>query len=410
MSGTSVDSIDAASVEVEGEPGDYSITLVSFVSVPWEPGLRSVILNSCHKDVSLQQVTALNYLVGESFAEACIFAANEARWDLSSVDAVASHGQTIWHQPQPFTFPVSAYASIGTMQIGEPSVIAARTGCTVVADFRAADMAVGGQGAPLVPFADYALFASSSQTRAIQNIGGIGNVTYLRANGGLDDVIAFDTGPGNVLLDGITRLTLGRQYDEGGAIASQGMVCRPLLENWLAHPFFTLKPPRTTGRELFGADMAARMVQEGRDRKLSNSDLLATAAALTAESIALAYHTFLDPISAIECVVLGGGGTHNAALVSMLIAALAPARVTNHEEFGLNSDAKEAVAFALLAYATLHGRPSNVPSATGAYSPAILGKVVRPYSTNPAKSRQILDISRAAAYNKKSVEPGPRRG
>jgi anhydro-N-acetylmuramic acid kinase len=378
MSGTSVDSIDAACVEIDGEPGAYCITLRSYVSQPWEPALRSAILDTCWPDAPLQRVTALNFLVGEAFAEASKIASMEAGWELSTVDAIASHGQTIWHQPTAFSFTGTDLASAGTMQVGEPSVIAARTGCTVIADFRVADMAVGGQGAPLVPFADFALFTNQTETRAVQNIGGIGNVTYLRAGGRLEDVLAFDTGPGNILMDGISRMAIGKDYDENGAIAAQGEVCRPMLLRMLDHPFFDLCPPRTTGREMFGADMAARMLAEGRDLHISDADLLATCTALTVESITGAYRTFLDPISKIECVVLGGGGTHNLTLVAMLQKALSPARVMDHEEFGINGDAKEAVAFALLAYETLHGRPSNVPSATGARASAILGNTTHP--------------------------------
>ena len=316
-------------------------------------------------DAPIQQITALNFLVGEALAEASINAADMAQWE--SIDCGCyrlSWSDDFGTKPNPHSiWNGNSLSSIGTMQIGEPSVIAARTGCTVVADFRAADMAVGGQGAPLVPFADYALFADRAETRAVQNIGGIGNVTYLRASGRLEDVVAFDTGPGNMLLDGISRLTTGRDCDENGAVAAAGRrVCRPLLETWLEHPFFSLKPPRTTGRELFGVDMSVRMLREGTSLGISNADVMASATALTAESIARAYRTLLNPISNIECVVLGGGGAHNPTLVAMIKKALAPARKfqTTHEEFGIDGDAKEATAFALLAYETLNGRPSNV--------------------------------------------------
>jgi len=390
MSGTSVDSIDAACVEIEGGPGQYTVDLISYTSNPWDPAMRSAILDACRTDAPLQLVCALNFLVGEAFAETSIIASREAQWDPSTVDAIASHGQTIWHQPDPFAISGTALASVGTLQIGEASVIAARTGCTVVADFRVADMAVGGQGAPLVPFADYVLLADSAETRAVQNLGGIANVTYLRAGGQLEDVYAFDTGPGNMLLDGISRVVTGRDCDQNGAVAAQGEVCRPLLNKWLTLPFFRLKPPRTTGRELFGAGMAARMLRDGRDSGISDFDVLATVTALTAESIAMAYSAFLTPIAPVDRVILGGGGIHNPTLVSMLEKCLAPAQFSFHEEFGINSSAKEAVAFALLAYETLHGRPSNVPSATGANSHAILGKVIHP----PVAARSARNTAR----------------
>lgn len=380
MSGTSVDSIDAACVEIDGTPGQHSITLISFVSHPWPEGLRSLILNVCRADAPLQHITVLNFMVGEAFADAAIAAARSADWSISNVAAIASHGQTIWHQPNPISVGIGYGMAAGTLQIGEPCVIAARTGCTVVADFRTADMAVGGQGAPLVPFADYSLLASLSETRAVQNIGGIANVTYLRANGGLDDIIAFDTGPGNMLVDELSMMLTGQSFDEGGGMAAQGEVCGPLLERLLANPFFQLAPPRTTGRETFGRTAARTLLSDANRLRLSDYDILATATALTAESIANAYQQFLNPIEPIECVVLGGGGVQNATLVSRLTHSLSPARVTTHEEFGIRGDAKEAIAFALIAYESLHGRPSNIPSATGARSRAVLGKIVHPYA------------------------------
>jgi anhydro-N-acetylmuramic acid kinase len=386
MSGTSVDSIDAACVEIEGSPGEHKLELRSFTANEWDPKLRCAILELCRDDAPLQKVTVLNFLVAEAFARAAQAAARAAEWELSTVNAIASHGQTIWHQPSPFSIGDIQLTSVGTMQIGEPSVIAARTQCVVVADFRVADMAVGGQGAPLVPFADYALFASNTETRAVQNIGGIGNVSYLRSGGSLEEVIAFDTGPGNILMDEISRLTTGLDYDANGAIAASGEVCRPLLERWLENPFFHSAPPKTTGREMFGIISAQNMIREGHQSGITDADVMATACALTAESIAHAYHSFLNPIAPVQCVVLGGGGTHNKTLLSMLKRALVPARVSNHEDFGIDNDAKEAMAFALLAYETLNGRPSNVPSATGARFPAILGKVVYPPITQFVRS------------------------
>ncbi len=332
ISGTSVDSIDAACVEIEGEAGNYRIALCSYVSHPWNPQLRSAILDVCRPDAPMPRVTALNFLIGEAFAEASEAAATEAHWDLSTVDAIASHGQTIWHQPEPFSFTETDLTSVGTLQIGEAAVIAARTGCCVVSDFRVADMAIGGQGAPLVPFLDFALFANNKETRAIQNLGGIGNVTYLRAGGGLEDLLAFDTGPGNMLMDGISQLSTGKDRDDNGSLAAQGEVYRPLLVSLLSHPFFEMAPPRTTGREMFGREMAVRTLEQGRTLQLSDADILATCTALTAESIAEAYRKYLDPIARIECVVLGGGGIHNATLLAMLRKALSPARVTVHEE------------------------------------------------------------------------------
>src|SRR5690348_1171245 len=244
MSGTSADGIDAALVEIDGEPGQYAWTLRAFVCVPWPPALRTAILDACRADAPIQAVIALNTRLGEAFADAAQAVADSVGVPLAEVDAVASHGQTVWHQPTPF--PIGDGAAAGTMQIGEPAVIAARTECVVISDFRAADMALGGQGAPLVPFADFALFASPTETRAVQNLGGIANVTFLPAGGTLADVRAFDTGPGNMVLDALTaRLTHGEHaFDADGAMAARGSVHRPLLETFLAHPFFAAPPPK----------------------------------------------------------------------------------------------------------------------------------------------------------------------
>jgi anhydro-N-acetylmuramic acid kinase len=282
-------------------------------------------------------------------------------------------------------------AATGTLQIGEPAVIAARTGCRVVADFRAADIALGGQGAPLVPFADYALFSTAAETRAVQNLGGIANVTFLPAGGTLDDVRAFDTGPGNMLLDALTRrVTEGAAaFDTDGSLAAQGQAASALLGEFLTHPYFALPPPKSTGREAFGAPFAERFFRFAQAQSLSPADTLATATALTAETVARAYRDWLLPHAPVQTVILGGGGVHNGTLVRMLAERLAPARLTTHAEFGLPDDAKESVAFALLAYETLHGRPSNVPAATGARGRAILGKIVLPPADSAQRPRPV---------------------
>jgi len=390
MSGTSVDGIDAALVEISGQPPSLTWRLDQFVCVPWEPALRAAILDACRPEAPLQRVTALHYRLGEAFGAAALEVARAAEIPIESVDAIASHGQTVWHQPAPLE--IGGDKARGTLQIGEPAVIAARTGCPVVADFRAADMALGGQGAPLVPFADYALFAAQEETRAVQNLGGIANVTFLPAGGGLDDVLAFDTGPGNMLLDALARHVSGGALscDAGGAMAGMGKVCAPLLETFLAHPYFAAPPPKSTGREEFGVIYAERFHKAGERQGCAPNDLLATATALTAETIARAYRDWLLPRAAIRTIILGGGGTHNKTLVRMLAERLAPARLTTHAEFGLPDDAKEAVAFAILGYETLHGRPSNVPSATGASGPAVLGKIVPP-PQSPGKITLNLD-------------------
>ena len=378
MSGTSVDGIDAALVEFTGQGETLTWKLRGFACVAWPAELRTTILDACRPDAPLQMITALNVRIGEEFARAARVAAENSGVSLADVDCIASHGQTVWHQPTPFE--VAGMAVTGTLQIGEPSVIAQRTGCVVVADFRTGDMAAGGQGAPLVPFADYALFHSARETRAIQNIGGIANVTYLPTQGGLADVIAFDTGPGNMLLDALAQtVSEGRlHYDAEGGMAARGQVCAPLLNRFLQDDYFALPPPKTTGRERFGQAYAKRFHQEARQQGCDSDDILATATRLTAETIARAYADWLLPRGKIDTVIVGGGGVQNLTLMRHLRELLTPARVTTHAEYGLPDDAKEAVAFALLAYETLHGRPSNAPSATGAKQAAVLGKIVLP--------------------------------
>ena len=378
MSGTSVDGIDSALVEITGEPDTLKWQLIAFHCHAWEPALRAEILSVCHASAPLQKVVALHFRCGEVFAEAARTLAEQAGVPLSQVDAIASHGQTIWHQPKPFL--IAGVPVTGTLQIGEPSTIAARTGCLVVADFRPADMAVGGQGAPLVPFIDYLLFHSATEGRAVQNIGGIANVTYLPKTGGASAVFAFDTGPGNMVLDALTERVTGgvHRYDMGGEFALRGHVCAPLLEEALQHPFFRLAPPKSTGREEFGQAFAQRFYQQAQTLSLSSKDTLATAAQLTVESIARGYEAWILPKGELQRVILGGGGVHNRALCEGLAKRLPQIAFQAHTDFGLPDDAKEALAFAVLGYETLHLRPSNMPSSTGANSPAILGKICYP--------------------------------
>jgi anhydro-N-acetylmuramic acid kinase len=254
-------------------------------------------------------------------------------------------------------------------------VIAEMTGVAVVSNFRTRDMAAGGQGAPLVPLADWLLLSHPTKIRAIQNIGGIANVTFLPPVSFQESqgIFAFDTGPGNMLIDEAVRLTTDGawNYDRDGSLAAQGRVDRSLLEEWLAEPFFGQQPPRTTGRELFGAQRAGAYFSQAVQRKLKSNDIVATLTALTAHSIAHAYRTFL-PVFPDE-VIVSGGGARNATLMAILKEQLTPARVTTSEEYGLGIEAKEAVAFAVLAYETWHKRPGNIPSATGASHAVVLG-------------------------------------
>ncbi|HET9017370.1 MAG TPA: anhydro-N-acetylmuramic acid kinase [Thermomicrobiaceae bacterium] len=388
MSGTSADGVDAALVRV-GPPGDSRrVDLLTFVQRPYPSGIRDeVFAVFAQESPAVARLCSLNFTLGELFADAALAVCRQAGVEPADLHVVGSHGQTVWHQPEPD--PSLAGSRPSTLQVGEPAVIAARTGAPVVADFRVADMAVGGQGAPLVPYFDWAVLRDAARNRAIQNLGGIANVTYLRAGGALDEVVAFDTGPGNMVIDGlVTLLTHGAStFDRDGTLAAAGTVDAGLLGKWLDDPYFDQAPPRTTGRERYGLSYARWLLDDagvpsgalltggaGADRR-DALDLIATATALTARSIACAYRRWLPPV---DQVVLGGGGSRNPTLRAMLAPLVAPARLLVHEDLGIDGRAKEAMAFALLAHDGLAGLPTNVPSATGARRAVSLGKLVRP--------------------------------
>jgi anhydro-N-acetylmuramic acid kinase len=286
------------------------------------------------------------------------------------VDVMGSHGQTVWHSVLP-DGTVDA-----TLQLTEPAVLAERTGITIISNFRARDVAAGGQGAPLVSYLDWLLLRHPDHWRAVQNIGGIGNVTFLPPLSDNDSLpLAFDTGPGNVLMDAaVTHLTGGAQtFDHDGRMAQSGQVDTTWLESLLQHPYYQRQPPKTTGRELFGTEMALQLVEEGQKRGLNQQDILATLTALTAHSIANAYRHFV-PVPVGE-VIIAGGGSNNPTLVGMLGEILKPTPLLTHEDIGLSSDHKEALLFALLAHETWHARPGNLPSMTGARHPVVMGQI-----------------------------------
>ncbi len=367
MAGTSLDAIDAALVELTpaGEPGVLRMALRAFTMAPFDEALRERVRDLLPpRQGSTAEVCAVNFLLGEAFAGAALRVIGDAGLRPEDVDLVASHGQTVWHEVRP-------EATRSTLQIAAPAVIAARTGRTVVADFRPADMALGGQGAPLVPYLDALLFAHPKLRRAVQNIGGIGNVTYLAPG---RPALAFDTGPGNVLIDEAVRHLTGgvRAFDEDGRMAAAGRVDEELLAEWLAHPYFELPPPRSTGRELFGPAEAQAYVERALGAGLRPEDAVATLTALTAYSIAESYERYCGPV---DEVILSGGGARNPTLRSLISSALHGAPVRLADEFGLDGDAKEAVAFAVLGYSALHGWPNNIPGATGASGPAVLGSI-----------------------------------
>jgi len=369
MSGTSLDGVDAALIEVRGGIPFDEMRMLAFFTRAYTAEERARIAGLMQPQVSLAALTSGNAWLGELFAEAALRVIAQAGLRPEDVDAVASHGQTVWHIP-PEDGRLGA-----TLQLGEPCVIAERIGLLTVADFRPRDMAAGGQGAPLVPFADYLLFNSPQLSRAVQNIGGIGNVSWIPRGGSPADMIAFDTGPGNMVIDALVSYYSGgaESFDRDGVMAAAGNVDEVLLRELLAHPYFRQAPPKSTGRELFGAGYAQALREQGEARGLAPADVVATATALTAASIARAYRDFLGPV---DEVILGGGGSYNPTLRRMLADRLAGIPVKVHEDFGISGEAKEAIAFALLGHATLCGVPANVPTATGASRAVVLGKII----------------------------------
>ncbi len=371
MSGTSADAIDAALCEIQGEPPLLKIRIVRAITYPYPEGFQARIWDACLPAKShVDTVCQLNFDMGELFAQAALKVISDAGVSAGDVDLIGSHGQTIWHMVKP-SGQVSA-----TLQITEASIIAERTGITTISNFRPRDVAAGGQGAPLTGYADWLLLRHPTHWRAVQNVGGMGNVTFLPPLSDTENVpVAFDTGPGNALIDGaMTILTDGKQsYDKDGQWASQGRIDEDWLQTLALHPYYDLKPPKTTGRELFGAVMSAQLVEEGKKRGLDDKSIVATVTALTAASIADAYNRYSPAL--VQEVIMGGGGARNPALLGLLQSLLPTAKVMTHEDIGLDSDNKEALVFALLAHETWHARPGNLPSLTGAKSPVVLGQI-----------------------------------
>lgn len=377
MSGTSADGIDAVVSDLRMRGGGLQARVLAHVHTPFTPKFRRALVQAGLRG-HVGEICELNFELGERFAQAALGVLHAAGLKPAQIAAIGSHGQTVHHLPR---------ARISsTLQIGEAAVIAERTRITTIADFRVRDVAAGGQGAPLVPYADWALFADRTRPRLVQNIGGIANLTFLPGSAGLEDVRAFDTGPGNMVIDGVVSvLSEGRRnFDRGGRRAAKGQVCEPLLAQLLTHPFFRRSPPKTTGREEFGEPFITSLLALARRRHLSPDDTIASATALTTASIAEAYRRFIFPrLNKSELgklqVIVGGGGTNNRTLLAMLRARVMELGVTpewlTHEHFGIPNQAKEALAFAILAFATLAGRNSNVPSATGARHAVVLGNI-----------------------------------
>ena len=372
MSGTSLDGIDVAIVDIgKVDKAGRKIRPVAFHSTPYTEAVRQAILGVSNTTVTTAEIARLHVRLGQLYARAIQQTCRRHRVPLPSIELVGCHGQTIYHQGEARPFLGRPVAT--TLQIGEAGVIAEALGVPVVSDFRMRDMAAGGKGAPLVPYVDYLLFRHAKRGRVALNIGGIANITAIPPGALPGEVMAFDTGPGNMVIDAlVAELTSGRErFDRGGQIAARGRVGRALLDAVLADPYYRERPPKTAGREQYGAEFIARLKQTG----LPLTDLVATATALTPAAIAAGIERFVRPRMRVDEIIAAGGGVHNQTLMAYLQAFLPEVQIRRTDEFGISADAKEAIAFAVLAHETYRGRASNLPSATGAKHAVILGKV-----------------------------------
>src|SRR2546425_3838601 len=376
MSGTSADGIDVALARISGAPPNLNAKLLGHTSTKFPDALRKEILRVAEQHpISAGALGQLNFRLGGLFADATLAACRRFRVSPKRISLIGSHGQTIFHQGKPA--PYFGAPTPSTLQIGEPSVIAARTGIPTVGDFRPADMALGGQGAPLVPYVDYLLYRHAKLGRVSLNLGGIATVTVLPGAAKPQQVFAFDTGPANMLIDAlISHFTRGRRrFDENARLASQGRSIPALIDELLCDPYLKLTPPKSTGREYYGNAYLEKILALGQRCRAKPNDLIRAATIFTPLSVVDALNRFVIPNTKIQQLIVSGGGARNPLILAQLSAALPGIEVLPSSRLGIPEDAKEAFAFALLAYETLHQRPANLPSATGARGPAILGKI-----------------------------------
>lgn len=367
MSGTSLDGVDAVLTKISGYGVDTNLEVLGFTSLDIDDTLRQKILNVSHPESSrVDDITSLNMELGMIWSNAVTKLLDETQYK-GAIDFIASHGQTIHHLPN-----AKAPHVRSTLQIGDPSYLAYDHNTDVVFNFRMMDMVAGGDGAPLVPYTEFVLYRDANKTRLLQNIGGIGNVTVIPANAQLDDVSAFDTGPGNMMMNAAMAYFYQKPYDKDAAMAKQGHLIKDLFDTLATNPYLNITPPKSTGREMFGEDVVKEICERYPDQA---NDVLYTLTYFTAFTIAQAYKDFVMPHHTIDEVILGGGGAYNPLLVSLIDEMLDGVEVITQESLGFSSDAKEAIAFVILGNETLNKQPSNVPTATGASKPVILGQI-----------------------------------
>jgi anhydro-N-acetylmuramic acid kinase len=372
MSGTSIDGIDAALVEF-CEKDDFNLKLINFINFNYSEKQKNEILELCSEKGTVDKICKMNVVIGELFASAVMELCKKSSFDINKVDFISSHGQTIYHDVN------SEIKS--TLQIGSGEIIAERTGVTVVNNFRMRDIAAGGEGAPLIPFFDYIMFKSEKKNIVLQNIGGIGNYTYLKAGCVENEIEGSDTGPGNMIIDGLISILTKNEltYDKNGEWAKKGNVDKKLLKKLMENPFFEKKTPKTTGRELFGIQYCQKILNDIEfTENFTKYDLIATVTSFTAYSIIYTYKTFIK--GDIDEIIISGGGSYNPVLINYIKSYskkyLKNAEVFTLEEKGMSSNAKEAIAFALLGYYTLKGKTNNVPSVTGANKKVVMGNII----------------------------------
>lgn len=368
ISGTSMDGIDAALVRIRGSGEDTEVRVEDFICREYSDAAKELLLSS--RSLRAGSVSDLNFLLGQEFAAAVFDLLRKAALKTTDVDLVGTHGQTVFHNPPSLGQEVSS-----TLQLGEADVICEATGITTVGDFRTRDMAAGGEGAPLIPYFDYLLFSGAGKSVIAQNIGGISNCTLVTEKPG--ELLAFDTGPGNSLIDSVARIASGgeRNFDEDGTMARKGSVREDFLQSLMKNPYLDIEPPKSTGRELFGEEMAGRLFSLAEKKCMPLPDLLRTLVEFTVCSIVSAYERFIYPNADVGEVVLSGGGARNPVMVSRLREKLAPIPLSLSDEHGIPSDAKEAVGFAVLANETVCANRTSVPRVTGARDATILGKI-----------------------------------
>jgi anhydro-N-acetylmuramic acid kinase len=372
MSGTSLDGIDVVLLRVHGWGEHTRFQQLAYAERPFPPGVRRLLLrNSVPETSRVDDIARLNMALAMLYADAVRRVSRSARLPLHAIDLIGSHGQTIQHLPTPVR--ISGHRVRATLQIGDPSAVAALTGITTIGDFRVADMARGGQGAPLVPYVDWLIFRSMKSNRLTLNIGGIANLTAVPKGATREDILACDTGPGNMVVDALARYFFASPYDAGGRIALRGAVSSDLLRFLMRHPFLQMRPPKSTGRETFGEEFIRALLAYA--APYEPADIIATASLFTVAAVYDAYRRFIARRMHADEVIVSGGGARNRFFMQELTRMFFPATVRTADSAGVSSDAREAISFALLANETLHALPANLPGVTGADRPAILGKI-----------------------------------